>query len=295
MFDQLLGGIASGAMDILGGSLQNSMNKNAVDRANNFSAAQTQQQMDFQQHMFNRASMENRENVAAANQYNYDRMRDQMAFQDKTMSTAMEYNTAMSNTQMQRRMTDLRQAGLNPMLAYVQGGASAPQMAGMQGAGASASAPTMQGPSGASARGSIAKMENVLSGSVGSAVQTARTVQELRNMAANLQLTEAQADQVRANTRNIDVNTGLQTAQTITETGRPELVRSEVGRNRATAANQSTQSARGQAELSDYNNYGPPNTLRDHAISGGRIGTTIAPQVRQGGASVTEWFRNLFR
>lgn len=92
-----------------------------------------------------------------ANRKNLQIAREQMRFQER-----------MSSTQMQRRVKDLRRAGLNPMLAYQQGGASSPS-------------------------GQRAEMQNVMSGVASTAIDIAKSVKELRLLDAQTQKTSNEA------------------------------------------------------------------------------------------------------
>lgn len=89
----------------------------------------------------------------SSNRQNLRIAREQMAFQER-----------MSSTAYQRAMADMRSAGLNPMLAYMRGGASTPS-------------------------GASATMENVAGGLASSAMSAARMKQELRNLRATELLT----------------------------------------------------------------------------------------------------------
>jgi len=127
----------------------------------------------------------------------------------------MSEQTRLANTAYQRSMEDMRRAGLNPMLAYQQGGASMATPStggGAQGSGSAGSAAMASGagaPSlhGARSENTQAELGRAIGNAVSSAVDTQKTL-------TGVDLMKEQTRRVGYETSQLDAQTGKTVADT---------------------------------------------------------------------------------
>lgn len=173
--------IFGSVMDYYGQMETNAMNADQNQRTRDFNALEAQRSREF--------------NSAEATTYrgwSAEEARINRAFQDSQITTQHEFQDRMSGTAYQRAMQDMKQAGLNPMLAFRQGGASTPQ-----GGAATGSMPSGSAASGSPASaGTPIPMRNAFAGAASAASQLA----QIDNIQAQTEYTRAHADNLRADT-----------------------------------------------------------------------------------------------
>lgn len=130
--------------------------------------------------------------AAASGIANYVGTNQQNAANAQQAQQQMDFQKEMSNTSYQRGMADMKSAGLNPILAYSQGGASTPG-------------------------GAQASMNSDIGEGANSAFSAAQTIQQMQSAAAGIEKTHA-------DTSVSEQQAALIAAQRKSELNRPENI-----------------------------------------------------------------------
>lgn len=177
---------------------------------NSFNSDEAKKSRDWSSSEATTARDYNTTEAIASRGFNSAEAQKNRDFQASQVLDAQKYNTAMSSSAYQRSMADMKKAGLNPMLSYMQGGASTPQSPTGSGSAASGSAASTSAPGSSQATGQQSAMAEVFQRGIQNTISSGYEGQRLRK---ELQVKDADIGERLANKNRINASTARELSE----------------------------------------------------------------------------------
>ncbi|QCQ84884.1 DNA pilot protein [Blackfly microvirus SF02] len=215
-----IGEVAAAASNYASNMYTNEQTMDRQLQAQSYNSAQTMQAQAYNTQSMQNAQAYNSAEAVKGREFSAGQQLQAEDFNAAQANINRDFQQQMSSTAYQRATADMKAAGINPMAAYQQGGASSPS-------GSSAGVGAVGGPSASSGAASSGFASSPsppgvasMAGAIGSALEYARTRADVANRGADTSLKAATEQYTKAQEKVADKQAINIDAQTATERAR---------------------------------------------------------------------------